>query len=500
MYTLLVVLTSLTPSADHAGAVANAAADLCDGAKVPPFLRQDTRYFDFSDISPAQLEGRIRVFAGHVNQISRNAEIILPVRVTKTLVRVYIRDYGWRRETFESLKDVDPYMHTTLVGTAKRGMCWPGGVWPADGKYYPPGAFHTECQEGYTKRVGAVQLHSAQEVASLVAGKMRESDTAIGKLIEGTQSQVPILDAAWFFQQTVADFNRKPGYSDFLAFKDQKEFEKLLGFDEKGSRKFNGLWREAVGRSKVLRGGGARRIEVFSKPNGAIFRTKDSNRKADKRNPLRVVDDQLEFDATEQLGPLPNGMMGWGLFNSAGVKQDRAPDAVVGHQDGAANETVLHVCISCIECHTNAGVKEYQPWFRTLFTDPRGLESPDYDQTLLLRREYLTSLDDNAEDTRRIYTRAIFRATGLTAQQWSKEAWGWWKERAETVVDVQYAARSLGTSVALFQASLRHIKARTGIIDPVLATFLQPPALPIDLESWEEVFPIAHAYLRGFVP
>lgn len=437
---------------------------------------------------------------GHVNQLSRNARRIVPEMVNPTLMRLNIEDYYWRRAVWEKLADADPYFHVTLVKEEKTESDWPGGVWHEDGRYYPPGAFKIIRTKRQEKRVGAVQLHSTQEYHLLVAGKIKESDTAIGQLLYHTQSQAPILDAVWFYQQTVTDINRTPGYHDFLAFDNQDEFEDLLGFKEQQILKFSDLLREAVSRSEVVSGKRPRRIEVFDKPKGHLFRTLDSNVTRDRNNPLRVLDGKLLFDATEQFGELPNGMLAWGLFNNKRVRQDRAPDTIAGTKTGAANTTMILNAIECIHCHNDAGVKDFRPWFRTLFQNPRGLESPDYEEFRKLSRQYLETLDDAAADTRRNYARAIQLTTGFTPKEWAAESYDLWRWYIGAEVDVFWAARSLGVSVEDFQEALAAIKKKTGQIDPVLATFLRPPGESISIESWEEVFPIAQAYLRGISP
>lgn len=500
MLTAVLVVAMCHASADHPGAVASAAADLLNPQKVPPFLRQEVRYLDFSDVPKEMLAKTVKVLCGHVNQLSRNALIKVPQMATPTLMRLYIRDYHWKKQVWESLKDSDPHFHVTLVLDPKKDNAWPGGVWAKEGKYYAPGAFRATSSAPGKKTVLAVQLHTPQEVISLVAGKITEAETSIGKLVEYTQSQVPIVDAVWFFQQTVTDIDRKPGYHDFLGFQDKKEFDALLGFQEAESRKFSDLWAEAVARSGVIAGKRARRIERFDKPGGSYWATKDSNLTKDRNNPLRVLDDALLFDAQEVFGPLANGMMAWGLFDSKGVRQDRAPDTIAGTKRGSANDTKILNCITCIECHFNAGVKDFSPWARTLFRKPKGLESADYDELLKLERRYLDPLVDGIEDTRRVYQRAIFRSTGFSPEEWSTEAYALWTWYVAAEVDLAWASRSLGVKPEAFQKALQEIKRKTGIIDPVLATFLEPPGESIAIDAWEEVFPIAQAYLRGFVP
>jgi len=500
MFTGLLLLAGLGLGADHPQAVFHAAVDISDPRRVPVFLRRDARYFDFSDLPEEMLEPAIKVFAGHVNELSRNAIIKIPARVTRTLVRVYLSDYHWKREVFESLKDVDPYFHTTVYKTVNAGDKWPGGLWPPDGKYYPASDEVMQQKMRVKKTVGAVQLHSQPELIGLASGEMKEEDTAIGTLILLTDSAVPILDAVWFFQQTAADLNRKPGYHDFLKFNNQSEFEALLGFNEKESRKFSDLYREAVARSKVITGKRARRIEIFDKPGGYYWRTKDSQVTRDKNNPLRVVNDDLAFDASMAFGPLPNGMMGWGLFNSAGVRQDRAPDVVAGTQRSGANNTMIFAPVDCIECHTESGVYSIRSHFRTLFKHPKGLESADHEEYLRLERQYLRPLEDVVHDSRTTSARAIFKCTGFKPEQWSTEYVKLWNWYIGAKVDRKWAARSLGTCPGFMQEAFARIKATTGYIDPVGAVFLEPESDPIAIDAWEEFFPIGQAYLRGVSP
>lgn len=488
------------PGSDHANAVQAARRDVLNPESVPPFLQEKVRYLDFSDVPWVRLGNARKVLAGHVNQLSRNPQLRIPVMVTPTLMRIVLDDYKWKREVWEQLADSEPYLHTTLVKGSKEEFPWPGGVWHEDGKYYPPGAFQCERVLKADKRVGAIQLHTLEEYNALVAGKIKESDTAIGQLIAATNSRVPIVDAIWFFQQTITDLDRKPGYHDFLGFNDQDEYEKLLGFNEKQILEFSDLLREAVARSEVVSGKRPRRFEILDKPKGHLFRTLDSFITRDKNNPLRVNDGTLRFDASEQFGNLANGFLAWGLFDNKRVRQDRAPDRAAGTKKGAANVTMILNAVECIHCHDNAGVKDFQPYFRTLFQSPRGLQAPTYEDFLRQSRQYLETLDDAVDTTRRLNARAIQLTTGYTPQEWSYEVYDLWRYYIEAEVDVYWAARSLGVSVDQFQDSLAAMQRKRGYIDPVLATFLRPPAKPLAIETWEEVYPIAQSYLRGISP
>ena len=497
MLTLALLGLAFCPAADHPGAIRDAAADLLDPKAVPPFLREYARYLDFSDYPEADRPMAVAVLKGHVNALSRNARIIAPVMVTPTLMRLYFRDYQWKREVWESLKDSDPYFHTVVVRNAGYESPWPGGIWPEDGRYYAPGAFVTVTTKKSRKIVSAVQTLTPAEAVAVAAGKLKLAETSIGKLIEGTQSEAPIVDAIWFFQQTAADFGRKPGYHDFLGYDSKKEFDAVVGFKEQDSREFSDLWAAAVARSGVLAGRNPRRIEVYDKVGGKYWITKDSSRAVDRKNPLRVIDDNLDFDAQEAISNLPNGMMATGLFNSKGVRQDNAPDAVVGWKGGANNDTKLHNYISCVACHENAGIKDFDEWFRRTFAPPRAWRVPTMTNSLKLSRRYLTQLSPGVRVTRTAYAEAVWEATGLKPSEWSEQNLALWKYYLGAEVDLAWAARSLGTTPQGLQTRLAEIKRTTGQIDPVLQTFLEPPGPTIDITAWEEAFPLAQAYLRG---
>ena len=161
---------------------------------------------------------------------------------------------------------------------------------------------------------------------------------------------------------------------------------------------------------------------------------------------------------------------------------------------------MIHNNIDCIQCHTDAGVKDFRQHFRKLFQHPKGLEAADRKTFLELERQYLRPLDDVLLNARTTSAKAVFVATGFKPEEWSREYYEVWTWYIAAAVDRKWAARSLGTTPEFMQRSFAHIKATTGYIDPVLAVFLEPESDPIAIDAWEEVFPIAQAYLRGVSP
>jgi hypothetical protein len=507
----------LTP----AEAVAQAARD---AAALPPAVAKHVRYLSLYAVPRAVRAGDAAVLSLHVNELSREPEITPPLLVPDTdgaLLRISLRDYGIDPKVWERLADQDPYFHVQLVEEEDEYRDQEYGHW--EGPYHDrlsaaqarenPALAHWVTTEIKREKTGAKVTRQRAALAPWLAetGEQRE---ALAALVSATRSQAPVVDGRWLVWQTAIQFNRKPGYADFLDFKDEKGFQQLIGFDEKALERFPLELAEAVANSGVTRQ--PRAIERYAKVGGAYWRTKDVALALDRKNPLRVLDPKknLGFDASEQLGHLPNGLLASGLFNSKGERQDFAPQTIALDRLGGANDLNVHLgTLSCNRCHTQAGFNDIKAWVRgVLNRPPLALNAADEEQQVRLRRLYTASLEEALADDRLLVERAVRRATGQGSKQAFADYARLWDEYAGTPWDAGRFARQLGVTRDEFVRALDRQVRTQGFTDAVLSTYLRPERVrelqamlravadgpePLPTDVAHEAFPLAEFALRG---
>jgi hypothetical protein len=473
LLTLMVAQPELRPLSP-ADAVAQAHADL---VRLPADARQTVRYLSLYSLPAAERAKAIQVLSGHVNGLSRGIDLV-PVRIIPdaqgSLLRLDLRDYEWNAATWEKL--VDPYFSTVIE--TQSVVPWEGGLW--EGKHYP--------QESFT-------YYKKKRVQAL-APWLTESEAARKQLADvttWTYSQMPIVRGDWFLYQTAIQEGRAVGYYDFLGIQNQKDFEKAVRFDAQLAAKLE--HRRAVVFSGIALQ--PRRIERVNTVLGGLWRTFDNERAIAEKNPLKILDDNFQFVATEQIGPLPNGMPAFYLGDNKGTRQDKAPDNIVGGDRlGSGNDTRLHINLSCLRCHfglskTESGVKEAD------FAKITKLKSSDFEKYLDLKRQYLRDLTDEIKIDRSRYAAAIKRATGgMTPFDYGVELSKLFA-RYDGPVTPDRAAADLGIEKARMLAAFRAYDARADL-DPVLSLLMDGKS--IGVQQWEEVIPIAHSTIRGYQP
>jgi len=433
-------------------------AALVDVRKLAPEQQVLVRYLV---AGPHAKEDDPKVLSGHVTGLSKETDITLPARVAPGLFRVNLDDYGWDREVYERLANADPWYHVRVE----------------------------------------LQLRGKKFKRTAQAPWMGKG---IYELVYLTQSQAPILRMDWFFNQTTAGEGRDPNYYDFLGIKDEKTFHALVGYDSKRKRRKVEL-REAVAESGVSPGR-ARGIVRETAEDGALWLTYDFRKAVDKLNPLRVLGRDLDREfrkadvndvATEQFGHLPNGMWAWYLGNNKGERQVTAPDFAASDNRSKSNDHRVHINVSCIRCHADAGIQPIDGWIRNLISPPLALQSPDYKVLRELRQQYLRKLEPFIEKDKLGHAVAVLEATGWKAEVYATKYAEYWERYEDARVDAEYAALDLGIDVKVFQRKLGTYLQATNQLDSVLSAFLLEGrrARTIGIRQWEE----AHVLAREIV-
>lgn len=454
-----------------------------DAARLPPGTAQHCRYLSLYHISdPKKLAEWEKVLNFWCASLSRQAELYRLHAVRPGLWRLDLRDYGYPKEVWEKL--FDPYfMAKVKLAGGKVVETWPGGVWPADGKYYAPGAFQVERQakEGAEKAAQAPWLNEKSAAA----------------LVLLTQSQAPIVRADWWLVQSAQQVDRKgTGYYDFLQVKDLKEFQRAVGLDQKLAEELQKETRAIVNKSGVALQN--RQILRFQTITGGYWATLDSNKSSNGNNAARQLNGDYQFDATEVYGVLPSGLFAFFLADSKGVRQDAAPDSIASDGQAPGNDRRVHVGVSCVRCHT-PGIQPISDWGRRVYRSPLALASPDYEKARRLQRLYLSDLEGKVKRDQADYAEVVLKLTGLKPSELARAFAKLHESYQEADVDLAQAAREVGCSKPHLLAALK-VYAKSGPLDPVLAGLLQVPEEPIIRSHFEEAFPLVQLALRGYQP
>jgi hypothetical protein len=487
---LLLLLFALPARA--AGPEAAVTAALADCQRLPADQQQHTRYLSLYYLSDKDTLARWEnVLAFWSNSLSDQPDLARPRRVAPGLWAVRLDDYGWRSKTWEKLADVEPYFHVNIlaVKVEERDEDQEWGEWQDGyGRPVQQGSYGARWVKTETKKI---KRRVERKVKTAAAAPWLPS-AEIASLIALTQSQVPLVRADWWIFQTGQQKDRVAGYYDFLNLGNKEEdFQRLVGVDIKAARRVKRELRAVVGRSGVTLNN--REIQELDAITGPYWRSLDYAANADVKNPLRLLDGDAQFDASEQYGVLPNGLFAYGLFNNKGERQDTAPDNIALDKTATGNDLRIHPR-NCVWCHVE-GLRPVNDWARRTYTPPFSLDSPDYRLQLRLRQLYMGNLTRKLKQGNDAYAETL--AT-LNGEKWTAaanaKAWRQnWDEYAEADVGVAELAREMGVKEEWLTAALRTAAAGPVKLDPVLAGMLQ--GLPARREHAEEVYPIAWGIL-----
>lgn len=529
-------------------------------------IRPHIRYLALFNTAEEGRQGYARLLAGHLNGLNLEPALVplgtdprFPLGAITivpdtrgSLLRINIDDFGWDPNTWEQLAQVDPFFHVFLqvenhdeasYGDPSPDSYEDGYVYRTDsGDFTKRGGFWLSPQgercrlleTGNVDDQGRRQTRFAKvkepekRTQKLVAlapwlSERPEHAAALQYVVNATQSRVPVVSGAWFFQQTAIQADRKPGYDDFLGIKNRDDFEKLIGFNAKvfaDARREPIL--EATPRSRITQK--PRRFEVNGTIGGLRYwKTLDNRSARDEHNPLRVLDRKnFKHDAEESFGPGPSGMWVWGAFAADGTRQDSAPDFIASDAMARANDRRIHVNKSCIVCHfvgQQSGLQAIDYFVRGTAQElqPLPLQSPEFNVGRQLRLQYHSDLDGPIEQDRAATARTIALATGLKGEKdWTPETWG------KAVGDAFYNYAEAGVDMPQVEADLGIPRAKVlefwdkafrqqQTIDPVLANYLRENAAGaaviqrlltkhqrgVEREQWEESLLLAHLAIRG---
>lgn len=485
--------------------IAACAADLAKLGPVPPGVR----YVSLHNWPAKDRDVMAKVISGHVNGLSREPDIVPPVRVGAWLLRIDADDYGKVfAQQWERLGVAEPYWHDAdeqLAEDEYETVDVEYGYWVRpDGSKRAGGARKHADERWETTRTEKERRKKATRTVRGFAG-WAVPDGAAKKAFETMQAKLggtdaPVVTAEWLLAQTAVQFQRTPGYYDFLGVKDQRTYEAAIGFTEKGvDPGFLRELREAVANGTVTGPDVVRRLVRYEKVGGGYWFSQDVNLRQAKdpgrANATTNLGDDLEFQAVEAFGHLPNGMWATGLFSDRGERQDVAPDFIASDGTAPHADRRVHVNLGCLRCHTDGGLQPIDGWVRNVLNSPPNfLATKDAKAARELRQQYTRRLEPYLQRDRDRYNAALFEATGMKSAEYAAAYAKAWQRAAEDPVTVERAARDLGCTVDALQKALA---AQGEKVDPDLAAFRLPKPRAIPVVVWYRSYARAQDALRG---
>ena len=483
--------------------------------------RFNTRVFSFYEFKdPAVREERIRTMNFAINSISRAGRLKLMDRVPGTkdaLTAVDLRDFRIDPKFWEQFAKASRYYLADAIASEKQVTVqavptpavvpevrrvrkytgyrpWPGGVWYADSKYYPPGSF--QYQQWYDvdeviERPAVVNQTVVAESTPVerkaVIANPTIDPTVAQHLVVLSGSVMPIAFAMEFMVQTT-DTTKSTLYYDILGMgKSVKEAYKIIGADIDFVAKIEKDRQGMVAFSGITQKN--RRLTRVPTVTGYLWLSTDSKTDTDRQNYFEILLDRGvdNFDATEQIFSLPNELQGYLLADNKDELQTSAPDFIAHDKMTTNNDGRVRNGLSCIRCHDTGILK-----FHSVFQDLRkSIKAYSYSADDLRRLDQLYGghLDDEFAEDQARYARAVKRVANRTPQENARlyaRAFADWDEARITAAR---AALELGVSTEEFLAVLREqASKKDSSLNGTLSALIADQPAQISRDQWTKVF------------
>lgn len=464
-FVLLVLFNSL-----HASPQSELEDAIRDASRLPQNQAFQTRYISLYSIPKEERDLHLKIVKFWLNSLSRESEFAIPRKVTDSLYAIEIDLYGWNTDTWEKLFEIEPYWHTKakVQKHQQYGIYWRGGDYFGNG-YLKPGKYYHEAKK--------------EEIITISAPWIKAEDSL--SLSTLTNSAVPIVRSDWWLFQTGDEVNRLVGYYDWLGIKNLKDAQTLAGFDLKLAQSARKEIAAIVTESGV--GLNNRQIFRFGTISGAWWETRDPDKSVDKKNAVRNLDGDFDFDAMEVYYSLPNGLWGFLLLNKAGELQESAPDFIAADHASTNNDRRVRTGVSCVRCHAE-GLRPIDDWSRKVFRNDVGLGSPDREKARRLKQLYLGPLQKELNRDRERYAEVLNDLIGMKPDELSKAfSKEWYRYESAPLLPAEIAREVGLTEKELIENIKAYLKS-TGQIDLILASIVADPPVPIRREQYEEIF------------
>lgn len=392
------------------------------------------RFFTLYAIDPEHRWEALAALNFWCNSLSRNADRVplSPVPNTDGLLYwFYLEDYEWSPEAWEKVSAADPFFREPWIDTetaaylrSVAGNCIVRGDW------FLNYASDTQTSSAYRDLLysTATFTRDGEKVTGQAPKTVEELNEVFFVDIEAAEAQK--VDRGLFIPsgQSIVSYNNRI------------------------------LWRVPI-------------------PAGYYWRTFDVLEATGKKDYVETRFPK-EWDGSEIIGSLPNGLQFYDLVNSKNALVDAGPASLV--RDTVTPLSRFHVEVtigaSCVACHS-AGIIQASDDLSAMLTGGLELYEKDYDVAKRTRLFYRGDGDLLIKEDQARYSRAVQEVTGLDPVEVSR-AMIQQVVQYRQAVTVDQAARECGVSVEQFQAALS-ITTRGLLGDMVTRK------RPIDRKTWD---------------
>lgn len=295
-----------------------------DTAALPERMRGDVRYLTLYNIPSEERAEMAAVVSFVLNSVSRADIIIQPVRISETLLRFQITQVAPRAKgqvewlaAWEAMASEDPYFHIRTKAAVPLAKGSKG---------------EAVIEEAFTDG-GWIDLQAA--------AYMRKA----------TRSAGAILRADYFVARAVLP----PAYYSLAGVPTTEAafHEQRLGLDHAAAVRLRGVQGANLFRSAVT--DKPRRLSRWpTASGGSVWITEDVAKPTAASDTFREPrSQQFQYDASEQIGSMPNGLHIYALYSQQGNRVDFVPPNIA--LDFSAMTPIpvqLAPMLSCVRCHS----------------------------------------------------------------------------------------------------------------------------------------------------
>ena len=466
-----------------------------DMLTIPKEIQPYIRYIALYNIPKAKRKEYAATLSFVCNSLSTRRRMYIPEFVgasDETLIRLNIADYEWLPEAWERLgskgsgvhPQPEPYFHMFIDQPIFEKV-------KVKKKITERVPWKDDRGIQYVNKDGSKAFRDVEkeiEVEETVSNKRKFivdykapwlDQLAVKTLVECTNSEFPIYRLDWFISNVIVP----PAYYNFLKLGDKAEdFDKLIFADEKLAAKARSQDKAVVIASIVARNNRTlNRSPTFT--GGYFWKSHDSLKSTDDRNYVQFLLDE-KFDATEDIGTLPNGLQAYFLTDDQGKRIDFAnPDIAI---DNSAVDRIIRTGRSCIVCHAD-GIRPINDEVRALTNK---IKNPRELKLLVTRKEdfyriedlFSSDLDKQIIADQNLYRDAVSRASGLQSETVSRVIGEIYNGYIENLLTPEEISRDIGVEFNQLDGYIKTSK------DNLVLGLLRNPIRPIRRDQWEQSF------------
>ena len=385
----------------------------------PEDEQQYIRYLSLYNIPKKDRKAVAQTVSFVLNSLSTLKTEEVPVFVAnsdETVLRVKIDYYNIKQKGWENLglkgsgikPRPDPYFHTTIIKQETP-------VIEKKEVRYENKTYYDQYGRPYTKQVAVeeetvVEQGETKEVKRQLAAAPWLDTVGITKLIKWAQSETPILRADWF----IVNACLPPAYYDLLGLGDNvKDFEKFVFANPDLALKAHSVVKGVVVTSTVARNNRTL-LRSPSFTGGYYWISHDTLKSIDERDYVQFVLNE-QFDATEIIASLPNGLQVYFLTDGAGKRLDAANTDIA--LDNTAVDRTVRTGRSCMICHSE-GIRPIDDEIRSATAEQAlgakiKLLIAKKEDKFVIRDLFQNDLDTIVKKDQEYYTEAVARVTRL---------------------------------------------------------------------------------------